>query len=61
MEVYVEGEGGVGVGGVEVGGKSDVGYVFLVTGVEVAVAGYAGKSEEVLVFEVRAVAPAEYL
>ena len=61
LEFDADVQGPVPVGGVQVRRDPDILDALLGAGVEVAVAGYAAVAEEVLVFQVSAVAPAKYL
>ena len=55
------GQSSVLVFGIQIRSDADVLDLLLVTSVEVAIAGYTGIAEEVLVFQISTVAPTEYL
>ena len=59
FELHIQGT--VLVGLIQIGRHTDVLNAFFVAGIQIAIASYATEAEEVLVFQICAVAPAEYL
>ena len=54
-------QGTVLISSIQIGSDTDVLNALLVTGIQVAIAPYTAITEEVLVFQIRPVTPAEYL
>ena len=46
---------------IEVGGDMYIFYLLFVAGIEVAITTYTAETEEILIFEISTIAPAEYL
>ena len=61
LHIELHSQGTVAVVGIQVGSDADILDAFLVAGIEIAITPYTAVAEEVLVFEIGTVAPAEYL